>query len=584
MGAEKRLTLLYVVFGCLWIIISDEVMFLLLGVPLQPIAIIETLSGIAFVLVTAALLHWILRREFQNTRALARRADAEEARYQRIFQDNPNPMWITDPKTLRFQEVNAAAVKKYGYSASEFTQMSLPDLLPSQAVEAKLDTLTEPNNPLRPSGDQRHITRDGRIIEVEIASHLTEYEGQQALLSVAHDVTERKRIRRELKRAHNQIENVINAIEMILWTAEDGDFSQAYVNDQAVRRIYGRAARAFTEDASLWIRCGHPDDRERMQRAEAELQRGTTRDIEYRIVRPDGDVRWVHDRAWAVFDDNGDILRLEGIVIDVTERKLLHEKTLENERLSLALKKESEVNVLRNRFMSMISHEFRTPLTALLSSAGLLEDYGDQMDAPRRQRHLRRIHEQVSHLTLLLDDILTLLKTENPTQEVFNPVPQDIVPLVRDVAQEIALNTDQQIDLDIPESLAVDGDGRLLRQMIDNLVSNAVKYSPDDTPVALRLSAEDSGVCLQVVDSGIGIPEKDLPNVFRPFHRGANVGEARGTGLGLAVTRRVVELHGGDIRVESIVGQGTTFTVTLPPFLRDFDVTASHQSASKRVH
>ncbi len=238
--------------------------------------------------------------------------------------------------------------------------------------------------------------------------------------------------------------------------------------------------------------------------------------------------------------------------------------------ISRALARERELSELKSRFVSMVSHEIRTPLAAILSSAELLERYGARWPEEKRLTHLRRIQSTVQRLTALLEDVLWVSRAEAGRVR-FHPKPLDLVAFCRELIEEMRLTAadSHHLILDLtalpePKHLEAVLDDQLLRQILHNLLSNAIKYSPHGGPVRLALRREDDRIAFIVADRGIGIPASDQERLFEPFHRGGNVGAITGTGLGLNIVRRAVELHGGSIHVESREGEGTTITVVLP--------------------
>jgi len=221
---------------------------------------------------------------------------------------------------------------------------------------------------------------------------------------------------------------------------------------------------------------------------------------------------------------------------------------------------------LRTHFISMTSHEFRTPLAAILAASEALDRYGERMTPAERHQRLRKIESEVKAMTELLDDLLVLGRAESGRLP-FAPEPLELDRLCRELVSEVSTTACQTHEIVLfTDDLAreFNGDRGLLRKIIGNLLTNAVKYSPDGGPVELTLSRSNGSLVLRVRDHGIGIPSGELKDLFQPFHRGSNVGKIPGSGLGLAVTQKAVEAHGGTITVDSAVGGGTTFEVTIP--------------------
>jgi len=251
---------------------------------------------------------------------------------------------------------------------------------------------------------------------------------------------------------------------------------------------------------------------------------------------------------------------LVGIQHDITLRKQAEEE------IRKALAQEKELSDLKSRFISMASHEFRTPLGTILSSSELLEHYGSQWLAGKGLVHLRRIQAAVHHMTQLLNDVLILGKADAGKLE-FNPAPMDLAQFCRDLMEEVQLGEGRRHTLHFAshgEYVGACLDEKLLRQILSNLLSNACKYSPEGSIVHFDLECREGQVIFYVRDQGIGIPPEDQARLFETFHRARNVNNIPGTGLGMAIVKKSVDLHGGTIHVASQVGVGTTFTVTLP--------------------
>lgn len=238
--------------------------------------------------------------------------------------------------------------------------------------------------------------------------------------------------------------------------------------------------------------------------------------------------------------------------------------------MSRALAQERELHELKTRFIAMASHEFRTPLTIILSSAELLERYGQRFDEQRRLTHLHRIQATTKRMNALLDDMLLLGRAE-AGRLPFHPQPLDLVAFCREVVADLRLGVAAQhlLTLTVAAEIGAQGvpailDEQLLRHILNNLLSNAVKYSPPGSRVEVMLHRQGEQAILEVQDEGIGIPVEDQPRLFEPFYRAHNAGSAAGTGLGMNVVKRAVDLHGGAIAVHSAENQGTRVVVTLP--------------------
>ena len=241
------------------------------------------------------------------------------------------------------------------------------------------------------------------------------------------------------------------------------------------------------------------------------------------------------------------------------ERKR-YEVTLRN-----ALIKEKDLNELKSRFVSMVSHEFRNPLAAIQSSSDLLSNYSDRMPEEQNTKHFNSIRTQIQHLTLLLNDMLEFNKAESVGLQ-FHPLPIDFRASCQVVVDEMQQLAGRREIKFIVNGLveAVEMDTNLLRRALLNLLSNAVKYSPDGSVIEFSVTRGKEEIVLCIQDQGIGIPEEELSRLFEVFHRATNVGNIPGTGLGLAIVKQAVEAHGGTIAVDSQLTVGTTFTISIP--------------------
>lgn len=261
----------------------------------------------------------------------------------------------------------------------------------------------------------------------------------------------------------------------------------------------------------------------------------------------------------AIRNYQGELVGMRWLIRDITERK-------QAEEFRQKLETEQEFGELKSRFIQTVSHEFRTPLSIILSSTELLEKYSHRFSEEKKSQHFQRIKASVKYTTQLLDDALVLSKVEAGKLE-FDPKRLNLQQFCSNLVEEHQLTAGSKYGIHFTargECFDAYLDERLVGYIFDNLLSNALKYSPQGGIVNFELTCENGNAIARIQDRGIGIPPEDQTKLFEPFHRGRNVGTLPGTGLGLAVVKKAVELHGGAIAFESEVGVGTTFTVTLP--------------------
>lgn len=261
-----------------------------------------------------------------------------------------------------------------------------------------------------------------------------------------------------------------------------------------------------------------------------------------------------------------------GLQSQIQERKIAEEalkqslqdlKKAEKEILQ-SLEKEKELNELKTRFVSMASHEFRTPLTTVLSSANLISKYteGDQQSS--REKHIERIKKSVQNLTSILNDFLSIEKLESGVQKVVLEA-FDLDKLIKEVIEEMSLTLKpgQEIAYD-SQSIPITSDHHILKNILINLISNASKYSDEGDPIEIKIDQKSSDLInIHIIDQGIGIPEDEQKNMFQRFFRAGNVTNIQGTGLGLTIVRKYAELLRGDISFSSKHEVGSTFTLQL---------------------
>lgn len=375
-------------------------------------------------------------------------------------------------------------------------------------------------------------------------------------LREAQERQKRREAEQALRDSERRFRSLIeNALDIITVLDEAGTIT--YVSP-SIARVLGYAPETLIGNVEFdYV---HPDDVEKMILAFQQTIQNPdqTISVEFRFRHQDG--------SWRVLEAIGKhFVEPDGkgnLVInsrDITDRK-------QAEETRKALQKEKELNDLKSRFVSMVSHEFRTPLSVVVLSAQLLERFRKVAPEAKQLLYLDRIQAAAKRMTQLLDDVLFLGKTELGKQE-FKPEPMELVQFCRELVEEMQSTSNSEHTITFtcsePEIVAC-MDELLLRHILTNLLSNAIKYSPHNKVVHFTLALQQERVIFQIQDEGIGIPEADLEQLFESFHRGSNVGKIPGTGLGLAIVYQSVQIHQGALTVQSQVDRGTTFTVNLP--------------------
>jgi PAS domain S-box-containing protein len=266
--------------------------------------------------------------------------------------------------------------------------------------------------------------------------------------------------------------------------------------------------------------------------------------------------------------------------LDITTRKQAEED------MRRALEQAEELSRLKTNFVTLVSHEFRTPLGIIMSAADILRNYFDRLPPHRRAEHLQDIHDATGRMAELMDEVLLLARFEAGKVDC-RPARLDLRTFCFRLAEEIRSSTQSRCPINVtvaPFTGRAAADQSLMRHIFTNLLSNAVKYSPPGSMVDFHMERHDREAVFQVRDRGIGIPEEDLELLFQSFRRGGNLGEQPGSGLGLFIVKRCVDLHGGSIEIKSREDEGTTVTVRLPLFTAETTPTAPTPNQPKARH
>jgi PAS domain S-box-containing protein len=384
-------------------------------------------------------------------------------------------------------------------------------------------------------------------------------------LAMALDITGRKQAEAELRASEARLRES-EARFSVAFQASPVFINMIRMSDG----VYVLANDAFVN----WL--GYPRE-EVLGHTSAELgmwENSAERDLAWKDMRGIGSIRqrecrWVN-RSGQVFtillsaetiqvNDSPHILSL---ALDITQRKRSEGELLKT------LEREKELSQLKSNFVSMVSHEFRTPLAIIQSSAELLREFFEKMRPPERDEQLESIVGNTRRMAGMMEEILVLSRLDAGKLD-FQPSALDLATFCRRVVDEVLSATNRRCPVELSLASALPQahvDERLLGHIFTNLLSNAVKYSEPGACVRFEAERESADLLCVFRDNGIGISEDDQEMLFTAFHRGANVGSRAGTGLGLLLVKRCVELHHGKVWIESKVGLGTTVTVRLPVF------------------
>jgi PAS domain S-box-containing protein len=345
--------------------------------------------------------------------------------------------------------------------------------------------------------------------------------------------------------------------------AGEGPNTTLYISPQT-QEMFGLSQQDWMDDPQLLSKHVHPEDRQRwresIDRADAT---GEALNLEYRIVATDGRVVWVHDEAVLIKDPQGRPQFWHGAMFDITERKAAEQALLEAfEREREAAARLRTLDEMKNTFLQAVSHELRTPLTSILGSALTLERSDLELTLDDTRALVRGMASNARKLYRLLSDLLDLDRLGRGIVEP-NRQPTDVAALARGVLEEVDVLGGHPVQVDAPP-LRMSVDAAKVERIVENLLVNAARHTPEGTPVWLRVVPEDGGVLICVEDAGPGVPEHLRELIFEPFRQAAaNRPHAPGVGVGLALVARFAELHGGHAWVEERAGGGASFRVFL---------------------
>lgn len=486
-------------------------------------------------------------------------SDATRARdgYLRAaFDASPLPMIVAAQRV--FVAVNAAFERHFGYPADELIGCSTRMMF---ATDEEFERVGRAYLPACARGETvavetEMVCRDGRTVPCIFHSHAVDPgDLTKGVIGIVEDVAERRRAEAALRESEARYRSLAENLREYVYRADAQTLRATYVNP-AVEQFYGYRAEEWLADPTLWERTLHPGDRERVLAGfRAALASGGDGRIEYRIVRRDGEVRWVTDSFRYERDAAGVAVALNGVMTDVTEQRLTVERLAAGDRAKSA-------------FLAATSHELRTPLNGILGFAELLRDETPPASAARG--YAEEIASAGRRLLLLFTDLLDFTRLEEGRE----PLVRESADVAVLLAEAVAAHGAEAARAGVHLGLQAQGagrasvDARRLRRLVDHLLSNALKFTPAGGVVTARAARSADGRVLEIAveDTGIGIAQGDQARLFEPFTQLDTTLARRhgGTGMGLAFVQRIAALHGGEVTMASAIGSGSTFTVRLP--------------------
>jgi len=504
---------------------------------------------------------------------LALRQRAQEAerqtqeRFRFLFAHNPLPMWVYDLESLQFLEVNGAAIEQYGYSREEFLRMRITDIRPPEDIPKLLKSVQNSKPGLQHSGIWQHRRKDGEIIECEIISHSLDWGGRGAVLTVAQNVTERRKAERALRESELRLRRIVDLVpHRIFARNQAGRFLLA---NRAVAEFWG------TEVVQVVGKTFHslhryPEEAAQILRNDLEvIESGVPKHkLEERLTNASGEQRILlttripfSDAAWG-----GQVVL--GVSIDITDLKRAEEEIRRlNESLESRVQERTaqleEANKELEAFTYSVAHDLRAPLRHMSGFARILvEDYGPALDENARH-YLDRVSGGARHMGQLVDDLLNLSRVGRKELSLqLTPLDSLVKSALDELGPELA---GREIEWRIRPLPSINCDATLLKQVFVNLLSNAVKYTRTRERAVIEVgqTTHDQQRVVFVRDNGIGFDMAYSRKLFGIFQRLHSSKDFEGTGVGLAIVQRILQKHGWRIWTEAAINQGATFFFTV---------------------
>jgi PAS domain S-box-containing protein len=458
-------------------------------------------------------------------------------------------------------KTNPVVESRLGYTCKELKQMSLitifsninkkePSVKIGDILNGKISFFSSPL-----------YTKTGKEIPSETRIVFGEWDEEKVLIGVSRDISERLKTEEQLRSSEASWQFALDSFGDGMWKYDLKTGKLTY-SDQCLR-LLGYNHDEVIGTVEEWESVIHPGDIENVQQNMKPHLQGKTDffNIEYRLLCKDGSYKWVLDRGKVISrDEKGTPQKMIGITIDMSLQKKIENSLLMN------LQNERELNEMKSQFVSMASHEFRTPLSTMLMAADSLGAYWDKMSNKEINKTITKIKSNIQFLKNIIEKTLNFTHLESGKIKLV-PVKTELNCFLIKNIEDIKKTYDTCQNINYSNSktpINIPIDREMMKIVILNLLANSIKYSNPETTIYMKLYKDNGQIIIEVADKGIGIPETEKENVFKPFIRCSNINNIHGTGLGLALALKIVRLHDGNITFKSKINEGTTFFVSLP--------------------
>ncbi|MBX2863597.1 MAG: PAS domain-containing protein [Leptolyngbyaceae cyanobacterium MAG.088] len=504
------------------------------------------------------------RLEHQKQAAEAARQTAEQQISKQLATIEAAADGIAILENDFYQYLNPAYIKMFGYeTAKELIGTSWHKLYSPkelQRFEQEIFPILQKERAWH--GETVAIRKDGLTFTQGISLTLTD---DNLLICVCQNISDRKAAEGALYNLSTRLSLAVKSGGIGIWEWDIANEKLTW--DRRMCELYGIKLGAFTGNFTDWLTRIHPDDVTTVQdHFEKAIYGQKELDIEFRAIQPNGQIRHIKANGLMQSDDARLPQCMIGINVDISDRKQAEADIIK------ALEQERELSAMKSRFVSNTSHEFRTPLTVISNNAELLKLFGSKLNETEKKECLDTILNYVDHTTQLIDDVLIVNKAESGKVQL-NLQLVDVVEFSQKLGQSISMGSpNHKYNFLVQDSRPTNQqhtnstklDSKIIQQILINLLTNAIKYSPENGNITFHLKLCPNNLEFCILDEGIGIPDEDQKHLFEPFHRATNVETIPGTGLGLSIVKHLVTIHRGNIKVESVPGKGSCFTVKIP--------------------
>jgi PAS domain S-box-containing protein len=490
-----------------------------------------------------------------------------------LFSSAAEGLLVVDRKGL-IKLLNLRSEEMFGYSREEMkgqpVEILVPDAFKSNHVRNKEGYLKNPTRRSMGIGlDLWARRKDGTTFPVEISLNHFESDGEQFAMALISDITRRKGVEHQLAILNEELEGRVQERtrelreSQHLYSVIARNFPNGSINvfDRDFNYIFAEGRELFRMGVTSeqLVGTNYLSRLSPVVRETVASRLKTVFDGQSLSFDLDLDEKTFEIHAVPLRDAEGLISRILVVETNTTQQKRAAADIIK------ALEKERQLNELKSRFVSMASHEFRTPLSTILTSISLLGKYSAPEQEEQRNKHMTRIRTSVHNLTAILNDFLSLDKLESGMLAP-NPENFDLNVMVEDLIDEMqtVCKPGQVIELEFSGEREVTLDRNMVRNIILNLLSNAIKYSEEGKKVKMKVLVAEGKIRMDVIDHGIGIPEGDVKHMFERFFRAQNATNIQGTGLGLNIVKKYIDLMNGDIWFESQARKGSVFSIVLP--------------------